>query len=468
MEDLCPITEQGQDNKMRFREFNTLLEKTILKQDSAVGYYTVGDSHAVGLANYAGKPWINKGKNGTKSDEAMHYQAIESIPKGSVVLISAGANDTFANRAPEATASSVSRLVSTATSKGLKVVYMLFPVGTRSNADLRLKTREAIRKALSVPIVDLEGSRLVDGVHADAAGYKKAAAQALSEEQPSVKLGPETEPGAPKIKDRIADSQDLQQGPPYPVEQKDEVVSLQNSLQELGYNVGRTGVDGKYGPYTAAAVAAFKKDYKLEGNGSSFGDDEFKKLSMIQAGQVAKVENPTKVNTGGVELDIPALTSVENVGKAKEVAEEFLGRKMNDDEWKHLIQTTTAESSPNSVEMAQIAGVILNRTRVGYGGKRTVVDVVWAPGQFEPVTGQKKNGRWTGPNKNFLTPVASARLAKIVDAFITHLPQADKSYMNFTSANPAAYSSPGGRKFLDTMIASGGTKIGGTIFGTVA
>jgi len=40
--------------------------------------------------------------------------------------------------------------------------------------------------------------------------------------------------------------------------------------------------------------------------------------------------------------------------------------------------------------------------------------------------------------------------------------------LNFTSANPAAYKTASGRKFLDKMYASGGTKIGGTVFGTVA
>lgn len=457
---------------MRFNEFKILLEKKLVGGNESTGYYTVGDSHAVGLANYAGKPWINKGKNGLPSTDALHSSAINSIPKGSVVLISVGANDTFAkNPNPQTIASNVSNLVNAAKSNGLKVTYLLFPVGTRPNAEVRRKTREAIKSSIDVPIVDLEGSRLVDGVHADAAGYKNASAKVLSGAKPTVSLGtPDAEPGAPSVKDRIATSAELEQGPPYPASQKDEVSTMQQSLQDLGYSLGRTGVDGKYGPFTAAAVAAFKKDYDLKGNGSSFGKESFDMLSKINAGQVARVKIPTKANTEkGMDLDIPALTSVENVDKARKVAETFLGRTMNDDEWKHLIQTTSAESSPNSVEMAQIAAVILNRTRARYGGRNTVVGVVWAPGQFEPVTGHPlKGGGWSGPHPNFTTPVSKARLAKIIDSFLTHLPDADKSFLNFTSANPAAYKTASGRKFLDKMYASGGTKIGGTVFGTVA
>ena len=457
---------------MRFNEFKVLLEKKILGDQEATGYYTVGDSHAVGLANYVGKPWTNKGKNGTPSTAAMHMNAINSIPKGSVVLISVGANDTFASKPnPQAIASNVSNLVNAAKSKGLKVTYLLFPVGTRPNAEVRKQTREAIRNSLDVPIVDLEGSRLVDGVHADATGYKNASEKVLSGAKPTVGLGtPDAEPGAPSVKDRIVASAELEQGPPYPASQKDEVTTMQQSLQDLGYSVGRTGVDGKYGPFTAAAVAAFKKDYDLTGNGSAFGKEAFNMLSKINAGQIARVKIPTRVNTEkGADLDIPALTSVENVDKARKVAETFLGRTMNDDEWKHLIQTTSAESSPNSVEMSQIAAVILNRTRARYGGKSTVVGVVWAPGQFEPVTGHPlKGGGWSGPHPNFTTPVSKNRLAKIVDSFLTHLPDADKSFLNFTSANPDAYKTASGRKFLDKMYASGGIKIGGTVFGTVA
>lgn len=291
---------------MRFKEF---VNVRLTEAEASTGYYTVGDSHAEGLAHYSGKPWINKAKRGTRSTDPMHTSAISSIPKGSVVLISLGANDAAGgNPNPNAIASSVSRVVNAATDKGLKVTFLLFPVGTKPNSDIRSKTREAIRQSLSVPIIDLEGSKLVDGVHADATAYIKAGKEVLSGAKPTASLGtPDATPGAPTAKDRIKNSENLEQGPPFPAEKKDEVMKMQQSLQELGYSVGRQGVDGKYGPATAAAVAAFKKDYELQGPGSSFGDKEFSVLSQINAGQIKRVTASRPEAPGVVGKALPPL-----------------------------------------------------------------------------------------------------------------------------------------------------------------
>ena len=472
---------------MRFKEFKTSLfeaqkgaQADVPKFD-APGYFTVGDSHSNGVGNYGrGKTWKSLGMDGAKSTDPMHLNAIERIPAGSVVVISLGANDLAAKTPIPQIVSQVQKVINAARSRTLQVVYLL-PTTTAPNKKkdpTRDELRDALSAAIEVPIIDMGQASPTDtmGVHLDSGKYNKIGSDIVGSykpkamgllQDPKTNLGnPDQEPGAPRVKDRIKNSSELQQGPPYPADQRDEVKKMQTSLQGLGYDLGKYGTDGKFGPFTAAAVAAFKKDYDLKGNSSSFGNEEFAMLDKINAGQVARVKEPTKTNVSqGTDFDIAALTSVENVDKARKIAENFLGRSMNDDEWKHLIQTTTAESSPNQKEMAQIAAVILNRTRVRYGGRSTVVDIVWAPWQFEPVTGNRKN---PGPNKNFLTPVAAPRLAQIIDSYIKYLPDSDKSFLNFTSANPAAYSSPEGRKFLDKMIASGGEKIGGTIFGTVA
>jgi peptidoglycan hydrolase-like protein with peptidoglycan-binding domain len=293
---------------MRFNEFKTILEKKIIDQEGSTGYYTVGDSHAEGLASYSGKPWNNKAKRGTRSTDPMHMAAIDSIPKGSVVLISLGANDAASGKPdPNTIASSVSRIVNAATGKGLKVTFLLFPVGTKPNSEIRSKTREAIRQSLNVPIIDLEGSTLVDGVHANASAYIKASKQVLSGTKPTVSLGtPDASPGAPTTKEKITSSENLEQGPPFPQEQKDEVKRMQTGLQELGYSLGRLGVDGKYGPATAAAVEAFKKDYEIGGSGSSFGKNEFDMLDKIQSGQVKK-KTPTQATGNVIKRDLPPL-----------------------------------------------------------------------------------------------------------------------------------------------------------------
>ena len=59
----------------------------------------------------------------------------------------------------------------------------------------------------------------------------------------------------------------LQAGPPYPQEDVDRVKSMQTKLEQLGYSVGNTGIDGKYGPRTTRAVAAFKKDNNISTQG---------------------------------------------------------------------------------------------------------------------------------------------------------------------------------------------------------
>ena len=96
----------------------------------------------------------------------------------------------------------------------------------------------------------------------------------------------------------------LQAGPPYPKEDEPKVKKLQQALQDLGYNVGSTGIDGKYGPRTTRAVRAFKKDYKLPGGGLEFGSTSVKKIQSIQKGTTPKLE-PTKIDTtyaGGGEI----------------------------------------------------------------------------------------------------------------------------------------------------------------------
>ena len=91
---------------------------------------------------------------------------------------------------------------------------------------------------------------------------------------------------------KITESEDtakgLESGPPYPREDMDAVRALQTKLDDLGYAVGETGADGKYGPRTTRAVRAFKKDFKLSGGGDSVSAGDLEKLASAKP-----VENPT-------------------------------------------------------------------------------------------------------------------------------------------------------------------------------
>ena len=83
----------------------------------------------------------------------------------------------------------------------------------------------------------------------------------------------------------------LQAGPPYPPEQTDAVKQLQKALQSAGYSVGSTGVDGKYGPRTARAVKAFKKDYKIQGNGQEIDAKSLQTIAGVSSGTIPKAKN---------------------------------------------------------------------------------------------------------------------------------------------------------------------------------
>lgn len=86
----------------------------------------------------------------------------------------------------------------------------------------------------------------------------------------------------------------LTAGPPYPQGDSDAVKELQSKLQDLGYTVGNTGIDGKYGPRTTRAVSSFKKDNNLSSDGRSMSADDLTVLSTAK-----RVEQPTPVMPSG-------------------------------------------------------------------------------------------------------------------------------------------------------------------------
>ena len=115
--------------------------------------------------------------------------------------------------------------------------------------------------------------------------------------------------------------QGLESGPPYPPEDRERVADMQRKLQELGYSVGSTGVDGKYGPRTSRAVRAFKQDNNIQGDGLSMSEDDLDKLSTAEP-----VENPTPTGASapGGELGQLSQDSVTQ-GKVGEILDLIAG-----------------------------------------------------------------------------------------------------------------------------------------------
>jgi len=161
--------------------------------------------------------------------------------------------------------------------------------------------------------------------------------------------------------------------------------------------------------------------------------------------------------------DLPSLQLGGEKNKlAKIEAEKFLGRPITDEEWEELIRTTIAEASSDSKEQAQVAAVILNRTRIKYNGRDTIKEIVEAPGQFQAVTGTK----YTGPSVNYTNPT-QAQIASVTNSILTRLSTANKDWLNFTALDTAAYGPGTNIGFRTKALNTPGHKIiGGTIFFT--
>lgn len=106
------------------------------------------------------------------------------------------------------------------------------------------------------------------------------------------------------------EQQAITAGPPYPPEQYGIVRAMQYALNALGYSVGETGFDGKYGPRTTRAVRAFKRDYRVPGPANQFGLRSLETIEAIAAGRIPIVtqrtptgNQPTRISGTGRQAD---------------------------------------------------------------------------------------------------------------------------------------------------------------------
>lgn len=310
---------------MRFSEFKVNLKEA---DEQAPSYVSIGDSHARAVGQMGGTKWLNLAINGKTSKDPGLLANIAKIPKGSVVLVGLGANDT-ANamalsaqtgrplRDPNAVAGDIASFVDQVKARGPShIVFLLFPNGpgrgsalapSYGGTDYQDKVRNAIKSALAgITVIDQNGKPLQpDGIHSNYNVYKDAANEVMNKFSIGTNLGnPAAEPGKVKTKDR-AEGQPLKIGPPYPPEVKAEVTAMQQALEKIGYSVGPMGADGKFGPYTSAALGAFKSDYKLGNDSKVFADADKETLDKVQSGAIAKVKEPTPVNKimyGGADI----------------------------------------------------------------------------------------------------------------------------------------------------------------------
>ncbi len=351
---------------MRYAEFK------LIEAGKLPGYYTVGDSHAEGLAAYTGKPWTNKAKHSTKSDNPMHMDAIRQIPKGSVVLISLGANDANAtNEPPNAIASRVASIVNASVANGNKTLFLLFPVGTSTatKPERRKAVRDAISSSISVPITDLEGKALQpDGVHAQPNVYNSIG-KALARQTPNVSNTPA------QLTKPEQSSQPATAGkfnitvPEVSVGRRGAgVMDVQKALQALGYDLGPTGVDGIRGKFTTAAIKKYQSDRGIKVDGDAGPEtatalnkdiaenpDKFKSITNSSPSDVKRV------NPKAREIDTKAIQDPEFNSKLDKVAK-ALG--IESDILRRIIKFETAGTfSPTSQDPSGVSIGLIGFTR---------------------------------------------------------------------------------------------------------
>ena len=231
---------------MRYTDFRII--ETKLREAGEV--YVIGDSHAKAMG----------GTNNLASDgarlSAIATQA-NNVPDGATVYMTGGHNDVAGGAQPQAIATQVQRIISTLEGKGCTVNYILFPEGSSNTNQAQMgPTRQKITSTVKVG-KDLEGCSLSDGIHCQMSSYTGIVNANAGNSKPSKPAGDKQD------RDNNVFNMEggLEAGPPYPQDQVEAIKALQTRLEELGYSVGSTGIDGKYGPRTSRAVKAFQKDF---------------------------------------------------------------------------------------------------------------------------------------------------------------------------------------------------------------
>lgn len=197
--------------------------------------------------------------------------------------------------------------------------------------------------------------------------------------------------------------------------------------------------------------------------------DDKQALALIQRRRpdlltpVAQSMSPKKPTRVIIPSDMAALPVVDQklMGKAKQVADTYLGRAMTPQEWDHLLRATYAESGHSEKEDAHIMATILNRARQGGFGGKNISRVLTSPQQFQSVTGTAVDhsiaSTFTqGPPKQSLTI--------ILNGVVNHLLKVPKDIGYFTSNKEAAYKAGTNKDFLKKMKQSGGNVIGQSVF----
>ena len=376
---------------MRFKEF-----KIINEAQSGV-YVAIGDSHAHAVAQTGGKSWLNLAVPGASS-KGTHPKIqqmlgnISKIPKGSVVLVALGANDT-ANamaalvnkrkpRDPSSIAADVAGVIDRVKAQGpSKIVFLLFPNGPGrgpkgSGAEFyggkyQDDVRAAIKSSVGVPIIDINGKPLYDGVHAGPGTYREVAREVMDMAKPSSGQSttpvPSTTGSDSNTKQDDKEAQPLTQIEVPSGRVGPEIADIQKVLVALGYELPKYGIDGIRGSETSGAVRAFQKDNGLAVDGDP-GPETVGKLNDILKSKPELSKKLVKSTTGDVKSRVPdrelgnytgdAGSGVGETGSAREAVQFFISKGWTPAQAAGIVGNLQAESGPN-----------LKTNSIGDGGK---------------------------------------------------------------------------------------------------
>jgi peptidoglycan hydrolase-like protein with peptidoglycan-binding domain len=178
-----------------------------------------------------------------------------------------------------------------------------------------------------------------------------------------------------------------------------QVAALQKKLQSAGYDLGSTGVDGKYGPRTAEAVKKFQKDVGLTPDGVA-GPQTLPKIMDIPVASAADGTtgssnaraDTTKGPNMGQDKETFGLTSNANLFNFTPEQEKWLGNANRSDpnilarmpgEKPPLSYFTNPEDRARAIELNQ-GEKNLTSLKNMFGGKNKYNDVFRDVQQAEP------------------------------------------------------------------------------------
>lgn len=133
--------------------------------------------------------------------------------------------------------------------------------------------------------------------------------------------------------------------------QGDEVRKLQNSLVSAGYDVGRTGADGIYGPATEKAVLTYQLDKGLQADGIA-GEETLGSLYGLPGEEKSTLSDP-----GAEEGYFQALRELEQLLEEKPVYENTYQDQLEE------LYASIADREPFSYDVRKDPAYISGRDR---------------------------------------------------------------------------------------------------------